>query len=231
MAGKRFVKLAYTGRVKDGEIFDSTSEEIAKREGFYSEEKFYSPMTVVVGEGQVLAGLDDAISGMKLGEEKEVVIPPEKAYGHRNPDHVRLVSLGEFRKKNINPIPGMPVELDGRRARIQTVSGGRVRVDFNHELAGKTLVFEVKLVDEAKTRKQKINYVIERSFNSSEDFDVKTGKNEVEIKLPEKIYKDKNLLLRKASLSAELFRYLGVGEVVYTESWKNPESAVKEEKK
>ena len=223
------MKIAYTGRVKDGDIFDSTSEEIAKKEGLYDERKHYSPMTVVVGEGQVLAGLDDAIKDMEKGEEKEIVLLPEKAYGHRNPDHVRLVSLGEFRKKNINPVPGMPVELDGRRARIQTVSGGRVRVDFNHEMAGKTVVFDVKIVDEARTRKQKINYIIERSFNSSEDFDVKSSRGRVEIRFPESIYKDKNLLLRKASLSAELFKYLGVDEVVYTESWKNPASSGKEE--
>ncbi len=101
-------------------------------------------------------------------------------------------------------------------------------MDFNHELAGKTLVFDVKIVGEARTRKQKISYVIERSFNSSEDFDVKSSKGGIEIRIPESIYKDKNLLLRKASLSAELFRYLGVDEVVYTEIWKNPESATGE---
>ncbi len=108
MAGKRFVKIAYTGRVKDGEVFDSTSEEIAKKEGIYSEKKYYSPMTVIVGEGQVLEGLDDALSEMEKGEEREIVIPPEKAYGPRSPDHVRLVSLGEFRKKTSTPCPGCP---------------------------------------------------------------------------------------------------------------------------
>ncbi|OYT26564.1 MAG: peptidylprolyl isomerase [Candidatus Altiarchaeales archaeon ex4484_96] len=223
MADKRILKISYTANVKDGEIYDTTDEKKAREKGIYNEKRIYSPLTVILGENQVIEGLDKALEDMKKGEEKKVTISPEKAYGVRDSNLVRLVSLGEFKKKNITPIPGMPVELDGQHARIQTVSGGRVRVDFNHELAGKTVVFDVKVEDEAKTKKKKIDYIIERSFNSTEDFKVETIKDDVRIELPEKVYKDKNLLIRKASLSAELFKYLGVGDVVYTETWSNPQ--------
>ncbi len=223
MINNRIVKISYTGRVKDGSVFDTTDERIAKDEGIYNDKKVYSPLPLVVGERHVIEGLDEALNDMRVGEEKTVEIPPEKAYGKRDPNLIRLVSLGLFKKKNINPVPGMVVELDGRYAKIQTVSGGRVRVDFNHELAGKTVVFDVKLEDEAKTKKDKIKFLIERSFNSSDGFNIKITGKRAEIEIPQNAYKDKNLLLRKASLSAELFKYIGLDEIIFREIWKNPE--------
>ncbi len=228
MASRRFIKITYTGKVKDGVVFDTTNEETAKKEGIFNEQKIYSPLPLITGEGQVIPGLDEKLEKLKIKEKKNIETPPEKAYGTRNPEYVRLISLGAFRKKNINPVPGMVVELDGRPAKIQTVSGGRVRVDFNHELAGKTLVFNVRVEEEAKTIKEKAEFLIDRNFNSPKGFKFKTAGKKIEIEIPQEAYRDKNLLLRKAGLSAELFKYLNLDEVAFKETWKNPE---KEEKK
>jgi hypothetical protein len=137
----------------------------------------------------------------------------------------------------MNPVPGMPVELDGMPARIQTVAGGRVRVDFNHELAGKTLVFKVKVAGEAKTEKEKAMFLVERNFSSADGFDVKVNADKIEVLLPEKAARDRTIVARKASFASDAFKHLNASEVSYTEVWKNQQKekpkaeSKKEEKK
>lgn len=216
-----FIKISYTGKIKDGRVFDTTSEEIAKKEGIYNEKGTYRPMPVILGEGQVIQGLDDALKEMTAGEEKTIEIPPEKAYGNRDSNLLRLVPLGMFKKQRITPVPGMPVELDGRIARIQTVAGGRVRVDFNSDLAGKTVVFDVKVEEIAGTDEEKVRYLIERNFRDDENFNITISEKNLDISMPEKAYREKNILIRKASFAAEVFKYLGMDKIAFSEIWEN----------
>jgi FKBP-type peptidyl-prolyl cis-trans isomerase 2 len=179
---------------------------------------------VVVGEGQVIKGLDEALEGMKVGEEKTIEIPPEKAYGKRSQEMVRIVPLKKFKEQKITPIPGMPIEIDGRMARIQTVAGGRVRVDFNHDLAGRPLTFEVKVETEAASDDDKIRFLLDRDFGSSEGFEFKKEGGEISLSLPDKAYKERNVLLRKAAFAAEAFRFLEADKVRFTEVWEKAEN-------
>jgi len=220
----KFVKLDYTAQIKGGPVFETTDKKKAEKEGIVDEKRPYVPLPIVVGGGQVIAGLDEALKDLSVGAEKKIEIPPEKGYGERNPALLRIVPIKVFRKEKINPIPGMPVELDGRPARVQTVAGGRVRVDFNHDLAGKTLVYDVKIVSEASTEKDTALFLVERNFATTEGFDVKVAGKKAEIALPEKVARDRAIVVRKASLSAELFKYLELHEVSYSEVWKNPKA-------
>jgi len=226
-----FIKINYTGRIKDGQVFDTTDEELAKKENLHDAQRIYKPLSVAVGEGQVIAGLDEALAKMKVGEKQTVECDPDKAYGQRDSSMVKLVPVKFFKKEKISPVPGMPVEIDNMRGRVQTVSGGRVRVDFNPELAGKTLVFDVEVVDKAKSDKDKADYLIERNFEGIEGFDIKLAGKKLDIALPRDAFHDRNLMVRKASLSAEAFRFIGLDTVSYTETWENPKlTAEKKEK-
>ncbi|MBN2251567.1 MAG: peptidylprolyl isomerase [Candidatus Altiarchaeota archaeon] len=216
----RLVKVSYTGRIKEGEVFDSTDEETAKKENIYEPKRIYKPMPVVVGEGHLLKGLDEALKDMKEGEEKRMELPPEKAYGPRDTGLVRLVPMKAFREQKMTPVPGMRLELDGRIAKIQTVAGGRVRVDFNSELAGKTLEYDLKVEKEAGTEEEKIKYLIERSFNASEGFETRKKDKSLEVVIPETSYRDRTLLVRKASLAAEVYRFTDVESISFIETWK-----------
>src|SRR3989338_2556795 len=113
-----FIQLSFEGKTSaDGSIFEKTSK----------------PILVVAGRGQVVPGLDSAILNAKPGEQNSVQITePSDAFGERKDDLVRLVPIEQFRRQGIEPVAGMPVELDNVPARIQSVSGGRVRVDINH---------------------------------------------------------------------------------------------------
>ncbi len=147
-------------------------------------EKPSKPLIVAVGQKQVLPGLDEALLKAELEKEVSVTIPPEKGYGERNPDLVRLVPMELFRRQGIDPVVGMPVELDNMQARVQSVSGGRVRVDFNPELAGKTIDYKFKIVEQLKTPLAKIDAIAKQflgdSVRSFYEVDFKEAKIEVD---------------------------------------------------
>jgi peptidylprolyl isomerase len=75
------VSVHYLGRYPGGKVFDTSMEKEARSAGLYNPARDYKPLQVVLGAGKVIQGFDEALIGMKVNEEKEVVIPPEKAYG------------------------------------------------------------------------------------------------------------------------------------------------------
>jgi FKBP-type peptidyl-prolyl cis-trans isomerase 2 len=227
-----FIKINYTGRIKDGQVFDTTDVDIAKKEKIFDSRRVYKTLTVAVGQQQVIKGLDEALAAMKVGEKKTLTIEPADAYGQKNPALVKLVPIKFFKQQNINPMPGLPVEIDNMRGRVQTVAGGRVRVDFNSDLAGKTLVFDVEVVEAAKDDAEKLKYLIERNFEDLEGFDVKIAGKKATVTLPKDAFHDRNILIRKASFTAEAFNLLELSEVTLEEKWVSPKvEAKKEEKK
>ena len=132
------VKVEYVGSLEDGTVFDSS-------------EMHDAPLEFVVGAGQLIKGFDDAVIGMKIGEEKEIRLPPDEAYGAHNPEFVKDMPRGCFpQDQDIQPGMMFMVALqDGRQipVRISKVSDENITVDLNPPLAGKTLVFKIKLLE------------------------------------------------------------------------------------
>lgn len=158
---KDFIRLNYTGKIKEtGEIFDTTLEDVAEEAGIKAE-RDYHPMVLAVGTTQFLPKLQEAIKELEVGDKESVEIAAEDAYGKRNPELIQLIPMKEFKKQNITPYPGMPLTLDGQTAVVRTVNGGRVRVDFNHELAGKDLIFDIEIVEKITDNAEKIKGLIE----------------------------------------------------------------------
>ena len=162
MNKRDFITIKFDGKIATtGELFDTTSESVAKEENLYEPTKKYGPTLVIVGEGMVLPGVEKHLEEMKPGEEKEFTIKPEEAFGRRNHLLIQIVSLSKFTKENINPVPGLYITIDNRKAKIQSVSGGRVRVDFNHPLAGKELSYKLKIIKHITDVKEKTVSVFE----------------------------------------------------------------------
>lgn len=103
------------------------------------------PLRFKVGSGEVISGLDEGIVGMKVGEEKEIIIPPEKAYGHRRDELVVPVPKDVFYERNIEPVIGMYINTRYGRAKIVNIDDNNVYLDFNHPLAGVTIKVKVKV--------------------------------------------------------------------------------------
>lgn len=215
----RFVKVEYTGKTTDGLIVETTSEKVAKDNDIYDKHRIYSARPIVTGENMLLKGLDDEIEKMKAGEEKTAKLRPNDAFGDRMADLVKLVPLREFKKQNVNPVPGAVFEVEGRPARIQSVAGGRVRVDFNHPLAGKELEYKVKVTEEAKTKNEKIKYLLERNFLQEVEF--KADKETLAVTISEKLRRHRAIYAMKAGFFAEANKYLQINEIDFIENWKN----------
>jgi FKBP-type peptidyl-prolyl cis-trans isomerase 2 len=132
------VKVEYVGTLEDGTVFDST-------------EKLGAPLEFEAGAGQLIKGFDDAVLGMEEGEEKEIKLLPKDAYGEHNPELVKEIPKDCF-PQDQDIQPGMVFMMglqDGRQipVRISKVSNDAITVDLNPPLAGKTLIFKIKVVD------------------------------------------------------------------------------------
>lgn len=133
------VKVHYTGKLDDGTVFDSS----VGRE----------PLDFTVGAGQLIAGFDEAVVGMAVGEKKTVRIAPEQAYGPHNPEMTLQVPRSDL-PADIQPELGMQLEAsqEGGHSMVVTVvevTDESVTFDANHPLAGKALTFEIEVVEVA----------------------------------------------------------------------------------
>lgn len=159
-----FVRIEFTGkRATDGGVFDTTDAEKAKAAGIHDAKAAYGPKMVVVGKGMVVAGLDQALEGMSVGEEKSVTLEPAQAYGLRKPTLVRVLLASEFRKHDLAPQPGMMLELDGVPAMVRSVTSGRVMVDLNHPLAGEQISFQVKVAEKIEGTENQAKALLQAS--------------------------------------------------------------------
>lgn len=183
-----FVEIEYAGRIKEtGELFDTTDEELAKKEGIFNEKARYGAIAVVVGAGHVIKGLDEALKKMKVGEEREVEIEPKDAFGERDARLVKTLPVSFFLREGVTPRLGMPFMLpNGVEGRVISVSAGRVRVDFNNPLAGKKVVYKVKILREIKDTKEKLeSLLVYHTFMPKEAYQitVKDGIAKIKLKL------------------------------------------------
>ncbi len=221
-----FVLVDYTGRVKEtGEVFETTVEEVAKEAGIYSEGRRYEPRLIIVGEGWVLKGLDEGLEGLKVGEKTVIEVPPEKGFGPRNPDDVKTIPYRVLRSKGIVPRIGMKVEVDGREAVIRAVGAGRVRVDFNPPLAGRTLVYEVVVREKVKGDVEKIKALIHRRIPvDPEAFEVSVEDGEAVIKVPREAMYLEGIQVAKRGIASDVFRYIpNVTKVRFVEEFQKEE--------
>lgn len=146
------VTIEYTGRLDDGAVFDTSRESVAEETGLAEThpDRDYTSLTVEVGAGKVIEGLEDALVGMEQSDTPTVAIPPEKAYGEWSEDRVREFDIDELSEMLGGQTPeegGYVKTQEGELAEILTVEDDVVRVDFNPQLAGETLQFDIEVVD------------------------------------------------------------------------------------
>jgi len=169
---KDFIEVEFTGKVKGGEIFDSNIKEGLKKIGSDFEAKSF---IFCLDEGMFLKGIDDFLIGKEIGKY-EVELKPEHAFGNRNPKFVQMIPMKIFVQHKINPVPGAVFNFDGRIAKILTVSGGRVMVDFNNPIAGKTVVYNIKVLRKIEDINEKIKSLNEFLFKKDFNFEIKDKK-------------------------------------------------------
>lgn len=175
-----FIRLAYTVRVaEDGEVVDTTDAELAEEEGFDVEERSFGPRVVVVGGEQTFEPVNEALVGTEEGDTGTVEIPAEEAFGQYDEEQVRTISADRIPEDD--RYPGAHVDIDGDHGHVETIIGGRARVDFNHPLAGDDLDYEYEVVDVITDPIEQAQGLFESRFDVTPEFSIETDEVEEEV--------------------------------------------------
>ena len=131
------VTLHFAIKLEDGSVVDSNFDK--------------APATFEVGDGNLLPGFEQALFGLEAGVRKEIILSPEQGFGMPNPNNIQQMSKQDF-DSQVELQPGLMLSFaDANRAElpgmIKSIEGDRVEVDFNHPLAGKTLLFDVHIIE------------------------------------------------------------------------------------
>ncbi|AWW31893.1 peptidylprolyl isomerase [Echinicola strongylocentroti] len=131
------VKVHYTGKLKDGTVFDSSENR--------------EPLQFTLGDGNMIQGFDTAVNGMEVGQDKSITVPCAEAYGDKRDDMMIDVPVEQV-PADIKPEVGMDLSIQNQQGqpvpvKVVGVDEQKITLDANHPLAGEDLVFDIKLVE------------------------------------------------------------------------------------
>lgn len=214
-----FVEIDYTASdAADGSVIATTSEQAAKSAGIYGKDMHYGPTLVVIGANAIVKGLERELRGMDVGQKKSFVLGPEDAFGNRDEQLVRVMPLSEFRTQKIDPYPGMRINLDNIAATVKSVGSGRVVVDANHPDAGKSIKYDVAVIRRLQTDKEKAEALCKTYDVTPTSVEVKGG--ELDMYFDNKVKKDADYFVNRASMMASAFAYLkGIEKIEVREEY------------
>ncbi|WP_292000006.1 peptidylprolyl isomerase [Caldivirga sp.] len=216
-----YILLDYTMLTKeDGKVIETTIEEKAKEANIYDPNQAYGPRLIILGETKIFEPLEEALLKSDEGSEVTVEVPPEKAFGLRDQSKVKVVSIREFYRAGKVPKVGDIVEYNNQRARVISVSSGRVILDFNHPLAGKVIVVNAKVVKKLTSDEDKVKEII-RQYLPRLDMgrvEAKHENGQVTIKLPSEVLFIDGIGTVKFRIAEELAqRFTDVKKIIYVE--------------
>jgi len=206
-----FILIDYTAKVKEtGEPFDTTSEPVSKAAHLHKEGEIYEPKLVVVGEGWMLKPIDEAFLTMETGKPANVEIPPEKAFGPRDPEKIKRASLKQLYEKGVErPSIGARIEYGGKMATIRSMGAGRVLLDFNPPLAGRTLIYEVAVQKKLQANEDKIIALIHRRIPIADQtkFNLTTEPSILTVEMPEETFYIEGIQVAKRGIAMDIQKY------------------------
>jgi len=189
-----FIEVMFTGKTREGAIFDSNREEDLKKIGKDANEKAKKPFIFALGEGMLLRGIDNFLIGKPLpstqDKEKnhyEVEVKPEDAFGKREQKNIQRMPLNVFKQHGINPQQGAVYNFDNKPGKILAVTGGRVMVDFNHPLAGQEVVYDVHVKRKVTDLNEQVKAFIDFVFKRDLDYEIDEKNKKITLKVEPQI--------------------------------------------
>ncbi|MDQ4056205.1 MAG: peptidylprolyl isomerase [Thermoproteota archaeon] len=219
------ILVDYTAKVKDSkEIFETTREEEAKKFELFDPTHKYEPRLISIGEGWVLKGLDEALAAANIGDKMNVEITPDKGFGERDPNKVRMVAQRKLGEKADEVRVGDVIEIDHRTGIVRYVGSGRVQIDFNHRFAGRTLTYDVDVVKKVESDDDKIRSLIKRRLPvDDEKIKINLKGSTLEIDLPEETLLAEGLQIIKRAVANDVFKFVpSLKDIKFIESFKSP---------
>jgi len=222
----------YTARVKDtGEGIESTLEEEAKKLKIYEESRKYEPRLVAVGEGWLISGLDAEVAKLSVGDKKEIELSPEKAYGARDPTQLRMIPLRKFGEREHELSVGDSVEIDNRVGIVRFIGSGRAQVDFNHRLAGKSIVYDFQVLKTVDTDEDKVRaLVVRRLAGEVSKTALELANGTLTVTIPEDLFLVEGLQIIKRGIANDVFKFVpSLTALTFLEKFANQKPLPKKE--
>ncbi|MCK5547961.1 MAG: FKBP-type peptidyl-prolyl cis-trans isomerase, partial [Thermoplasmata archaeon] len=212
------------------DLFDTTNEELAKKEKIHDEKKKYESVPIIVGYDRTINGLDTSLLESSVGSEYDITVPPKDAAGERNPKLVELISIREWNRDNKDdPQIGMEIVRKGKKGTITGMAAGRIRIDFNNPLAGKTLKYKYKVVKKAEEYDEKVRDIIHMDYGMGDEFGVTISGEDAEILMPDVCKYDPNWAPSKFKIVSDLRDIINIKKVRFVEEYVKKEEEKKEE--
>jgi FKBP-type peptidyl-prolyl cis-trans isomerase SlyD len=166
---------------EEGMVVDTTDEEVAAASDIDTDEYEFEPRIIILGEGHVFEAVDEALVGSEAGDSGTVTIPAAEAFGEVDEDQIRTVSASKIDEDD--RYPGAQVQVDGEQGRIETIIGGRARVNFNHPLAGEDLEYEYEVLEVVDDRVEKAKGLFGLYLQQTPDLWIQTDEVEEEVEV------------------------------------------------
>lgn len=167
-----FVEIEYSGKVKDGEVFDTNIDEEIKRLKLDLKAK---PLVLCIGQNMILPAIDEFLIGKEPGKYT-LELSAEKAFGERKREMIRTIPLSAFKNSQQPPYPGAVFAFDNMMGRVASVSSGRVIVDFNNPIAGKPVVYELRVLRIIIDKKEQVKALMVFIFGKELVFNIEDNK-------------------------------------------------------
>ena len=216
------VLVNYTAKIKDtDEAFDTTIEEDAKKFDIHDPTRTYEPRLISVGDGWVLKGLDEALTNANVGENMNVEVPPDKGFGARDPEKVRMIPLRKLGEKAEEVKVGDAIEIDDKVGIIRFIGSGRVQIDYNHRLAGKTITYALQVLKRLEQDNERITALIKRRIPIDESkLKITLNEGNLDIELPSENYMQEGLQVIKRAIVNDVFKYVtSVKKIKFIETY------------
>jgi FKBP-type peptidyl-prolyl cis-trans isomerase 2 len=207
-----FIRIEYTEMV-EGQVIATTDKDVATEKGIFSEEAQYGPHLIVVGAGQLVKGYEDDLIGKEIGYSGKVELAPENAFGLRDAKNVEIIPINRFKEQK--PVPGMRVGVENKVGTVTRVIGRKVNVDFNHPLAGRTIVYEYKILENIEDQLEKLKALIKTFAHMELEAEIKDDMAIITVLWELSYYKE--WLMIRRGLADMIIQHLGLKEVDYVE--------------
>lgn len=209
-----FIRVSYTGKTEEGRVFDTTQEDVAKENNIYNEKGKYGGDVVIVGAKHTVAGLDEDFVGKDVGYTGSVTIPPEKAFGPRNPELIESIPITKLKER---PQIGMPVEIDGRPGIIIRAIGRMAQVDFNRFLAGQTVTYDYEIKEKIDDVEGKVKGLL--GLYIGKDLPVQVNEDSITVEIEPEMTYNQRWLMSKRQIAREVIDNTGIKEILYLEKY------------
>ena len=225
------IKLEYDAWiVNEDKLFDTTNEKLAKENDMYDEKMDYGYIITIIGKNRLIAGLEEHLKKAEVGKKREVTITPENAYGDREPNKMKIHSFRELQRQKVEPQIGAEVVINNQKGTIKTVTPGRVIVDYNHPLAGKTIKYKYKVLEKIDLDEEKLKAIVEMNYPKDLDkFEFNIGKD-ITMTLPDSCKYDQTWNMAKYMIIGDVRAIIGNKTIKLIELYEKKEEKETKEK-